>query len=88
MANALEELRRMRSETKSKETKLFPSRTYAGVMRIKDLEEGKSAFRIALHPKDNIPFVPLRTTYLEVEETIQNLGRYNMNRLIEERRLS
>lgn len=77
----------MRKDVKSRETKLFGSKNFAGILRVRDLEEGKTTFRVAKHSEDTLPFAPIRTTWLDVEESIQNLSRYNMEQLIKDRKL-
>lgn len=87
MGSALENLRSMRKDVKSRETKLFGTKSFAGILRVRDLEEGKTTFRVAKHSEDTLPFAPIRTTWLDVEESIQNLSRYQMEQLIKDRKL-
>jgi hypothetical protein len=77
----------MRKDAKSKETKLYPNTQRAGVLSIKDLEEGKTTLRVVKHERDTMPFVPFRSTWLEVEESIATLSRYNLDKIIKEQKL-
>lgn len=87
MSTMLEQLRAKRQEMKSKETKLFPQKSYAGILAINKLPEGKTTFRVVKHEEDTLAFVGMRTTYLEVDENIQNLSRFNLEKVIKERKM-
>lgn len=83
----IDEIRSMRKEAKSKETKLYPNTQRAGILSIKDLEEGKTTLRVVKHERDSMPFIPFRSTWLEVEESIDHLSRWNLDSLIKDNKL-
>lgn len=88
MTSITEKIRQMRRETKQKETKLSTFSPRRGsYMGVQDLQEGKTTIRIVKHMKDEIPFVPYRSTWLEVNETLDNLSRYHLNNIIREKKL-
>ena len=88
MTSITEKIRQMRRETKQNETKLSTTSPRRGYyMGVQDLQEGKTTIRIVKHIKDEIPFVPFRSTWLEVNETLSNLSRYHLNNIIKEKRL-
>lgn len=88
MTSITEKIRQMRKETKQNETKLSTSSSRRGsYMGVQDLQEGKTTIRIVKHLKDEIPFVPFRSTWLEVNETLSNLSRYHLNNIIKEKKL-
>lgn len=78
----------MREKAKSAETKFFTSKGGKN-MNPSDFKEGKTLIRVA--PSHNTekdpPFVPFRSTYLEVELEIEQMSRYHMTKLISERKL-
>ena len=85
--SVLDQIRNMRQQTKEKETKLIKTKSYSGFLRINDLDEGKTTLRIVKHPNDKIPFYPFRSTWLEVEESIENLSKYHLEKIVEEKKL-
>lgn len=88
MSSITDKIRQMRAETKQKETKLTTSSSKRGsYMAITDLEEGKTTVRIVKHERDDISFVPFRSTWLEVNESINNLSRYHLSNIIKEKKL-
>jgi len=88
MSSITERIRLMRQETKKNETKLSTGGQRRGsFMSIQDLQEGKTTIRIVKNEKDEIPFVPFRSTWLEVEEKLINLSRYHLNNIIKEKKL-
>lgn len=88
MSSMLDKIRSMRQEAKAKETKLITtSKSWGAFMGIQDLEDGKTTLRIVRHPDDPIPFYPFRSTWLEVEESIDNLSRYHLNNIVKENKL-
>lgn len=87
MGTALENLRSMRKEVKSKETTLLGAKGYATILRVRDLDEGKTTFRVVKHPDDPLPFLPVRLTWLDVEENINNLNRYQMEQVVKDKKL-
>lgn len=88
MSTITEKIRQMRKETKQNETKLSTGSSRRGsYVGVQDLQEGKTTIRIVKHPKDEIPFVPFRSTWLEVNESILNLSRYHLNNIIKEQKL-
>ena len=82
--NYLEKIKAMRQEAKSKETTYFKN-TYAKSMRLSDLKEGKTIIRVA--PGKPIPYVPFRSTYLEVELNLDQLQRYHYSDIIKDHSL-
>jgi hypothetical protein len=87
MSSMSERIKAMRQDAKSKETKLFQGKTRSGNLSVTDLEEGKTVIRIVKHPNDEVPFMPFRSTWLEVEEGIDKLSRYHLENLVKEKKL-
>lgn len=83
----LDKIKAMRQETKQVETRLIETKSYSDKMGIQDLEEGKTTVRIVKHEKDEIPFFPFRSTWLKVNENLENLSRYQLNKIITEEKL-
>lgn len=89
MSNSvLDSIKAMRDKAKKTETRYY---TPKGGKNLNpgDLKEGKTIIRVAPSHNDNFPspFVPFRSTYLEVELSIDELSNYNMNSLIDKKSL-
>lgn len=87
--NVLQSIREMRARAKQADTKYYTTKGGKN-MNPGDFNEGKTVIRVAPSHNPEIfpsPFVPFRSTYLNVELNINQLTSWNISKLIKEKSL-
>jgi len=88
MSSILENIKKMREQAEAAKTKYFTPKGGKN-MSPKDFVEGITSMRVAPSHSSEfpLPFVPFRSTYLEVELGIDKLMKWNIEKLIKDKSL-